>query len=237
MQKSPSEIRDLLELNSSSLRRESDRICQQAIESQQIRPEDLQFQINAVRSGMADIKVTTTVRYPVQEFIKLLSNELFDGKKVAVEFEYEVADDRQPYSSREVSAVTFTVDGEGFGLSRKADGRVQELPAQFTAEHVMPGSDGVVRVDFSGGLFAVPFEAITMNGMPLASLNNYKGPYRGEWALLGSNNYAVDNEHSRPYRYKSLAEVTADAVKLASSDGYSTCGGVVSNRPFTGPKV
>jgi len=78
----------------------------------------------------------------------------------------------------------------------------------------------VHRHDLGDGYFAIPYEACTVNCMPLAALNapraeNYKGP----WALEMPHGRVADNERNRPYRYSTLEEVEEDKGRLVKARG------------------
>ena len=86
-----------------------------------------------------------------------------------------------------------------------------------------------VRRDLASGFYAVPRDAVTVNGMALPQLNTMIEPYTGYWALITPNGRAIDGESGRPYVYLSLEEVTSAAKQFAVSGNYSTCGGQLSD--------
>lgn len=81
----------------------------------------------------------------------------------------------------------------------------------------------MVRREFETGFVAIPYDAVTLNGHPLAVLNVKTEPYDGPWALIAPCGKAVDGEsNSRPYLYRTLAECTEDSETLVKT-GYSVC--------------
>lgn len=63
---------------------------------------------------MAKTKTTTTVCYPVEEFIALLQKKIFDGKEIRVDFKIEEVDgdplDRYPGRDA-VTQISVSFDG------------------------------------------------------------------------------------------------------------------------------
>lgn len=86
-----------------------------------------------------------------------------------------------------------------------------------------------IRHDCGNGFFAVPYNAVTLNGLELPQLNNEKEPYNGYWALIAPCGKAIDGEGGvRPYEYRTLDECKTDAENLHARGEYSYCGGVFS---------
>lgn len=82
----------------------------------------------------------------------------------------------------------------------------------------------VVKRDFGNGFYAVPRDAVTLNGLPLKQLNNGNEPYDGYWHLIAPNGKAIDNSVGRPHLYRSIEEMVIDVENFLKYGGYSTCG-------------
>ncbi len=91
--------------------------------------------------------------------------------------------------------------------------------------------------DLVGGFKAVPITACTLNGIHLSQLHIEVEPYKGNWALVAPNGYAVDNENHRPYQYRDVEEAEESARQLLSFGEYSTCGGVVNCRKVSNQRA
>lgn len=81
------------------------------------------------------------------------------------------------------------------------------------------------------GFVAVPYEAVTRNGMPLPQLNtrteSEEEPYHGPWALISPGlNSAIDDEDCLAYYYRTIEDVQADVEKFLEWGEWSCCAGV-----------
>jgi hypothetical protein len=62
------------------------------------------------------------------------------------------------------------------------------------------------------GYYAVPYEAVTLNGMYLPQL--LASARRDAWAAIGPDRRALQGESGRTYRYGSLEECARDVATL-----------------------
>lgn len=75
------------------------------------------------------------------------------------------------------------------------------------------------------GFTAVPYDAVTLSGLPLQTLLDVASDTAG-FALIAPNGRAVDGEDGRrPFRYQSLDQCRSDVALFAKVGGCSTCGG------------
>lgn len=74
-----------------------------------------------------------------------------------------------------------------------------------------------IQHDFGNGYYAVPYDAVTLNGIPLTQLNTRSEPYKGPFALIMPDRHrAAEGDDGRtPYRYDTLDEARDDAAVLA----------------------
>ncbi len=71
--------------------------------------------------------------------------------------------------------------------------------------------------DLGDGYHAVPFEAVTLNGIFLPQLlESSQVKASTDWAVIGPDLRALEGENDRPYRYPSLEAARADVATLKS---------------------
>jgi len=109
---------------------------------------------------------------------------------------------------------------------RKSD--KQELLMSTNTNDADKKSDSASGVGFEKKLhefIAVPFEAVTQNGIYLRNLNTGSP---GAFALVGPNMRAVHDEDGRPYFYRSLRACINDADKLTGTAVQRTANGTLN---------
>lgn len=77
--------------------------------------------------------------------------------------------------------------------------------------------------NLKNGFYAVPRDAVTMNGLPLPQLNTLEEPYNGYWHIIAPNGKAIDDEYGKPYLYLDFEEVKENVERLIIAGEYSTC--------------
>lgn len=85
--------------------------------------------------------------------------------------------------------------------------------------------------NFDGGFYAIPVEAVTLNGIPLDRLQELVPEKPRRWVLIAPSNRAVDDESGqRPYVYDSVEAASEDARRLLAMGECSTTGGGIWQR-------